>query len=129
MSDDVTTLLERYAERYMAGDADAIAAMCEVPFLAVRRGALIHLGDREAVVAHFAANIAGYQSTGARSADILAIDALPLGDLARFATVTWHVGAADGSTIREFRTSCQLAGDPLRILSYVNHDVRPAAGT
>ena len=54
MSDaPIERFFEMYAERYMASDADAIAAMCEVPFLAVRESRAIHLGDRDAVREHF----------------------------------------------------------------------------
>jgi len=50
MSDaPIERFFEMYAERYMASDADAIAAMYEVPFLAVRESRAIHLGDRDAV--------------------------------------------------------------------------------
>ncbi len=53
MSDaPIERFFEMYAERYMASDADAIAAMCEVPFLAVRESRAIHLGDRDAVREH-----------------------------------------------------------------------------
>ena len=53
MSDpSVQQFFETYTERYMAFDADAVTAMYEVPFLAVREGRAIHLGDREAVREH-----------------------------------------------------------------------------
>jgi hypothetical protein len=114
---------DRYAERYMAGDAEAIADMCEAPFLAVRSGTAFHLGDREAVVGHLANNMTAYQSAGAASADIVDIDILEQGTDAVLATVHWHVRAPDGTIVRDFRTSYQLvAADPWQILSYVNHD-------
>jgi len=115
---------DRYAERYMESDAETVADMCEIPFLALRSGEAFHLPDREAVVAHFAVNMLAYQSAGADRADIVDIEVQEQGTEAVLATVHWHFRAADGTMIRDFRTSYQLvAADPWRILSYVNHDV------
>lgn len=41
-------LFERYSDRYMAGDAEAVADMYGAPFLAVRNGVPLHLADRSA---------------------------------------------------------------------------------
>jgi len=107
----------------MAGDAEAVADMCEVPFLAVRSGMPYHLLDRVALVGHLANNMTAYQSAGAASADFVGIDILQQGTEAALATVHWHVRAPDGTLVRDLRTSYQLvAADPWRILSYVNHD-------
>jgi hypothetical protein len=123
MTLDLGPFFNRYAERYMAADAEAIATMSEVPFLAVRSGVAVHLLDRQAVVEHLAHNMAGYRSSGAASADIVDIDVQEQGNVAVMATVHWNVRAVDGTMVRDFRTSYQLViADPWRILSYVNHD-------
>jgi len=120
---DLGLFFERYAERYMASNAEAIANMCEVPFFAVRSGTVFHLLDREAVVGHFANNMTAYRSAGAASADIVDTKIQEQGTEAIFATVHWHVRVPDGTVVRDFQTSYQLvAADPWRILSYVNHD-------
>lgn len=107
----------------MASDAETVADMCEIPFLAVRSGEAFHLLDREAIVGHFAANMLAYRSAGAAAADIVDIDVHEQGTEAVLATVHWHVRAPDGTMIRDFRTSYQLvAANSWRILSYVNHD-------
>lgn len=127
MAHDLASFFERYAERYMAGDAPAVADLCRVPFLAVRNGAPIHLGDREALLDHFTGLIAAYRNAGAAAADVVALDVLEQGDSAALATVRWVVRSADGAVVRDFRTSYQLLGpDPWTIHAYVNHDtVRP----
>ena len=127
MSAEIAALLAQYADRYMAGDANAVADLYEAPFLAVRGGAPIHLADRPAVVEHLSGLMAAYRNAGAAAADIAGIDVLSQGDSAALATVRWHVRSATGELLRDFRTSYQLVGpDPWRILSYVNHDtVRP----
>ena len=127
MSHEFASFFERYAERYMAGDAPAVADLCQVPFLAVRNGVPIHLGDREALVDHFAPLMAAYRKAGAAAADVVALDVLEQGDSAALATVRWVVRSADGALVRDFRTSYQMLGpDPWAIHAYLNHDtVRP----
>lgn len=123
MSSEIRELFERYADRYMAGDAEAVADMCTAPFLAVRNGAPIYLADRPSVVEHLAGLMAAYAQLGAAVAQITDIDQLAQGDSATLVTVHWNVRSASGETIRDFRTSYQLVGRPSRIASYVNHDV------
>ena len=54
MATTVESLIQEYARRYSAQDADGVTALCEAPFLAIREGRAIHLPDREAVREHFA---------------------------------------------------------------------------
>lgn len=123
MTADVAELFGRYAERYMASDADAVTDMCGTPFLAVRKGVPIPLSDRTALVDHFAGVMAAYRASGAVAADIEGLDVLEQGDSAALVTVHWRVRAAGGGLVRDFRTSYQLVGpDRWRIFGYVNHD-------
>lgn len=108
---ELRALFERYAERYMAGDAGAVATMCHAPFLAVRSGTSIHLRHEAAVHGHFAELMAAYRKSGAVQ-----------GNRAVAATVHWIIRASDDSVIRDFRTTYQLVGPPWMIASYVNHD-------
>lgn len=123
MSTDIRALFEHYADRYMAGDAEAVADMCTAPFLAVRSGVPIHLADRPALVEHLAGLMTAYARSGASVALIEDIAQLEQGDRAVLVTIHWNVRSATGTTIRDFRTSYQLVGRPSRIVSYVNHDV------
>ncbi|HUQ79446.1 MAG TPA: hypothetical protein VM427_11330 [Patescibacteria group bacterium] len=123
MGTDLAALFEHYAERYMASDAEAVVDLCGTPFLAVRGGMPIPLGDRAALVDHFAGVMAAYRASGAVAADIEGLEVLEQGDSAALVTIHWRVRAADGGVVRDFRTSYQLIGpDPWRILGYVNHD-------
>jgi hypothetical protein len=115
---------ETYAQRYMASDADAIATMCEVPFLAVREGKAIHLVDRDAVHEHLAELMAAYRNAGAARAAVAALDVTPLGHSCALATVRWNVVADDGALVRDFTTSYHMLraeSGEWRILSYTNH--------
>jgi ketosteroid isomerase-like protein len=58
----IELFFETYAERYMASDVDAVAAMYEAPFLAVRESHPIHLHDREAVREHLAGLMEAYRN-------------------------------------------------------------------
>lgn len=125
---DASAFFARYADRYMAGDTEAVADMYAAPFTAVRGGTPIHLPDRDAVVEHLAGLIAAYHQAGAARADIASIDVLAQGDRAQAATVHWQVRSLEGAMIRDFRTTYQMVGpDPWRIVSYVNHDFVDAA--
>ncbi len=70
MSDaPIERFFEMYAERYMASDADAIAAMYEVPFLAVREGRSIHLGDAGAAREHLVGLMDAYRKLWCKAGD------------------------------------------------------------
>ena len=121
----IERFFENYAERYMASDVDAIAAMYETPLLAVREGKAIHLGDDEAVRNHFASLMAAYRKAGAKRAAISALSTVPLGRSSLLTTVRWSVQSDDGTVLRDFATSYHMLrreDGGWRILSYVNHD-------
>lgn len=126
MSDaSIERFFETYAERYMASDADAIAAMYEAPLLAVREGKAIHLGDHDAVRDHLASLMDAYRNAGAKRATIVALNITPLGRSSILTTVRWNVQSDDGAVLRDFATSYHmLRQEPggWRILSYTNHD-------
>ena len=116
---------EAYAERYMASDLDAVAALYEVPFLAVREGRAIHLADRGAVREHLAGLMAAYRDAGASRADVADLRVTQLDGTSAFVTVRWNAVSADGALLHAFTTSYQLLREPpggWRILSYTYHD-------
>lgn len=119
----IRSFFEHYAERYMTSDVDAIAAMYEAPFLAVRDGSAIHLPDDAAVHEHLAGLMEAYGKAGAVRADIASLDTLPLGSSGAMVTVNWHAVDARGEMVRDFHTSYHLLRDGAtwRILSYTNH--------
>lgn len=89
MSDaPIERFFEAYAERYMASDADAIVAMYEVPFLAVREGRTI--GDAEAVREHLVALMEAYRNAGATRATIAELQITQLDRTSAIATVRWN---------------------------------------
>jgi len=132
MSDDsIERFFDAYAERYMASDADAIAELYEVPFLAVREGRPIHLGDREAVREHLVGLMEAYRNAGATRATIADLHIARLDGANAFTTVRWNALSADGTLLRDFATTYQMLSDERgawRILSYVYHDEGGAEG-
>jgi hypothetical protein len=90
MATTVESLIEEYARRYSAQDADGVTALCEAPFLAIREGRAIHLPDREALREHFATTMNTYRGKGAALWLPIEIESHPLGDSASFATVRWN---------------------------------------
>ena len=125
MSDEsIERFFEEYAERYMALDADAIAAMCEVPFLAVREGRPIHLGNHAAVLEHLAALMDAYRQAGAAQAAIADLHVNRLDRMSAIATVRWNALSDVGELLRDFTTSYQLLREECggwRVLSYTYH--------
>jgi ketosteroid isomerase-like protein len=126
MSDEsIERFFDAYAERYMASDADAIADLYEVPFLAVREGRPIHLGDRDAVREHLVGLMEAYRNVGATRATIAELHVTRVDRANVFATVRWNALSADGALLRDFVTTYQMLNDESgdwRILSYVYHD-------
>ncbi|HET7676779.1 MAG TPA: hypothetical protein VFK38_02930 [Candidatus Limnocylindrales bacterium] len=127
MPEDLRRFFQRYAEHYMAGDADVVASeMYAAPFLAVRDGSPIHLADREAVRDHLTGLMAAYQASGAAVAEIAGLDVMAQGDSAACVTIHWAIRSATGQIVRDLHTTYQLTGpEPWLIHSYVNHDTSP----
>jgi ketosteroid isomerase-like protein len=125
MSDaSIERFFETYAELYMASDVDAVAAMYEAPFLAVRESRTIHLGDREAVRQHLMGLMEAYRSAGAKRATIADLRVTQLDSASIIATVRWNALAEDGALLRDFTTSYQMLrqeSDGWRIISYTYH--------
>ncbi|MGH2800086.1 MAG: DUF6841 family protein [Thermoleophilaceae bacterium] len=121
----IERFFERYAERYMATDVDAVAAVYEVPFLAVRESRPIHLLDRDAVREHLAGLMDAYRNAGAKRATIADLQVTQLDSASVIATVRWNALAEDGALLREFTVSYQMLRqepDGWRIFSYTYHD-------
>lgn len=115
--------MEEYTRRYVAHDADGVADLCSIPFLAVREGRAIHLPDRAALVDHFSRVMDAYQAAGYAEFTTVELDTHQLGDRAAFVTVRWHALDAAGQVARESLTTYHvLATDAgWRFLSYTNH--------
>lgn len=120
---------EAYSEGYMASDLDAVSALYEAPFLAVRENEPIHLPDREAVRAHIAELMAAYRNAGAAEAAIADLQVVQLDGASSIATVRWSARSADGAVLREFTVSYQMLRRPAgwRLLSYTYHSDRASA--
>jgi hypothetical protein len=125
MSEAVESFFDEYARAYSARDMEAVTNLCHWPFLAVRKGEAIHLGDREAVRDHFATAIEAYRFTGGESLTWTPIEMehRELGEHSVFATVHWNAVDGDGRIVRDTWTSYQLLArsDGWRFVSYTNH--------
>lgn len=124
MTDAIERFFETYAERYLASDVDAIAAVYEAPFLAVRENRPIHLLDREAVRGHLAGLMEAYRNAGAKHATIADLQVMQLDGASAIATVRWNALSEDRGLLRDFTVSYQMLRqepDGWRILSYTYH--------
>jgi hypothetical protein len=119
-------VIEEYARRYTAHDADGVTDLCLWPFVAIRGGVSIHLADRDAVLEHFNSMMDDYTGQGAAVWSAVEIDSRPAGERASFETVRWNALDADGNVLRDTRTTYHLLAVPdgaegWRFLSYTNH--------
>lgn len=124
MIEAIERFFETYAERYMDSDVDAVAAMYEAPFLAVRENRPIHLRDREAVREHLAGLMEVYRNAGAKRAAIADLQVTQLDSASVIATVRWNALSEEGALLRDFTVSYQMLRqefDGWRILSYTYH--------
>lgn len=123
MTESMEQFWEAYSERYMVSDLDAVEALYEAPFLAVRANEPIHLRDRSEVREHLAELMAAYRNAGAKRATIADLRVMQLDAASSIATVRWNALSADGALLREFTVSYQLLRQPdgWRILSYTYH--------
>ncbi len=119
----VQSTVDEYIHRYSERDVEGVTDLCLWPFLAVRKGAAIHLPDRAAVRDHFAGAIVAYRVIGVVAWTQVEIYARQLGESSVFATVHWNALGAGGEVLRDTWTSYQLldARDGWRFLSYTNH--------
>jgi hypothetical protein len=119
----VDALIHTYTRRYVARDVEGVTELCIVPFLAIRKGAAIHLPDRDAVREHFAGAIESYRTAGYAAFSAAASDTRELGENAAFTTVHWHAIDANGRVVRDTLTTYHVLATPggWRFLSYTNH--------
>ena len=126
MAGGTESLIHECARRYTAHDADEVTDPCLWPFVAIRGGAAIHLGDRDAVRDHFHSMMDAYRGQGAATWSAVEIDSHPAGEHATFETVRWNALDDDGAVPRNTRTTHHLLAVPeeadgWRFLSYTNH--------
>lgn len=122
----VDAVIDEYAHRYTAHDADGVTELCLAPFLAIRGGVAIHLADRDAVREHFLAMMDAYRGGGAANWSPVEIETHELGEHAAFVTVRWNALDAQGKVLRDTKTTYHLLAVPeeterWRFLSYTNH--------
>jgi hypothetical protein len=123
MPEAVDSFIHEYAHRYTAHDADGVTDLCLAPFVAIREGVAIHLGDRDAVRDHFMKMMDAYRGAGAATWSPVEIDTRQLGEHAAFATVRWNALDADENVLRDTVTTYHVLADPAgwRLVSYTNH--------
>ena len=119
----IQSLIELYAHRYSAHDAEGVTELCEAPFLAIRTGVAIHLPDRDALREHFEAMMSSYRGAGATEWVPVEVEPHQLGASANFTTVRWNARDERGTVMRDTRTTYHMltGADGWRFLSYTNH--------
>jgi len=123
MADPVEDVIAEYTRRYVAGDADRVTELCLSPFLAIRRGVAVHLGDRDALREHFVEVMNAYRDAGFATFSPVETETNQLGEHSCFVTVRGNALGSDGTVVRDTKTTYHLLAVPegWRFLSYTNH--------
>jgi hypothetical protein len=126
MADPVEEVIAEYTRRYIAGEADRVTELCLAPFLAIRSGVAVHLGDRDALREHFVAVMDAYRDAGFATFSPVETEIHRLGEHSCFVTIRWNAMDSGGAVVRDTKTTYHLLalpGEPhaWRFLSYTNH--------
>jgi hypothetical protein len=114
VADPIESVIQEYARRYTAHDAEGVTDLCLWPFVAIRGGVAIHLADRDAVRDHFGAMMDAYRGQGAATWAPVEIESHSLGEHARFETVRWNARDPEGNAGAERGTYRESFSDPVR---------------
>ena len=120
----VESLIQEYARRYSAHDAEAVTDLCHGPFVAIRGGRCYPpRGSRRGAQSlrddHWTRTVL----RGAAVWSPIEIETHHLGEHAAFATVRWHTHDSEGTVVRDTETTYHVLAGPAgwRFLSYTNH--------
>ncbi len=110
LRDAVGEFFDRFVEAFGSFSGVRVAALYHVPIVALRGdGAIQHLQSRAEVEGFFQAALDGYRRDGCRAARFKDLDVVPMGGRSALGTVTWELLREDGSVLRTWRQSYNLA--------------------
>ena len=124
MKTALQAFFERYARAFEALDAARIASFYTVPCMSMRGDGSIHVfRAREEVEAFFKGVAQTYHGEGMRRSEAQNLQLAPIGGRSTLATMDWVLFRADGSEIRRWRQSYNVAriGGEWRIMLSTFH--------
>lgn len=124
MTADLQAFFDAYGRAFEALDAPRIAAFYTVPCMSMRGDGSLHVfRSREEIEAFFRGVAQSYHAEGMRRSQARNLEAAAVGGKSTLATMDWVLYRADGSEIRRWRQSYNLArlGGEWRIMLSTFH--------
>jgi len=121
---DVVTFFDDFVEAFTSFNGARVAARYLVPGVALRGDGSIHcLQSRAEIDRFFQAAVESYYRDGCRGIRFRDLEAVPMGSRSILGTVTWELLRDDGSVLRHWRQSYNLArvGTGWQILASTYH--------
>ena len=118
------TFFVEFDAAFASFDGAVLAARYSPPYLAVRTdGTSETFPSGEAIARYFQKVLDDYHRGGCRSCRHKALDMIPVGSAAVFATVTWELLGHDDSVVTTWRESYNLVryGYKLRAVASMDH--------
>ncbi len=115
-----------FAKCYDDFDHERLAQFYFAPTLMVKNGSVVSLATSNDVLDHLKTLLASYREHGYKKGNVADLEVQVLGDWGAFVTVHWIIDHADGSVMRDFKSSYNLfkQNGNWRILSTTNHDIQ-----
>lgn len=108
--DAVGEFFDRFVEAFASFSGSRVAALYHVPDIALRGdGSIQCLQSRAEVEGFFQRALDGYRRDGCRAARFRDLDVVEMGGRSVLGTVTWELLGEDGSVLRQWRQSYNLA--------------------
>ena len=127
-----TAFFAEFDSAFASFDGDIVAARYVAPYLAVRAdGSSEVFLTRESIARYFEKVLDGYHRRGCRSCRHKALEIVPAGSAAVFATVTWELLNQNASIVTTWRESYNLvrSGEGLKACASMDHAIQsPAEG-
>jgi hypothetical protein len=127
LRDAVGEFFERFVEAFGSFSGPRVAALYHVPGIALRGdGSIEGLQARAEVEEFFQAALDGYRRDGCRTARFKDLEVVPMGGRSALGTVTWELLREDGSVLRAWRQSYNLAqvGEGWQVFASTYHVAR-----
>jgi hypothetical protein len=117
---EVTAFFDAFVVAFSTFDGRQVARLYRAPYLAVQSdGSAVAFNTQAEVEAYFQMMVEDYSGKGCHSGRFSDLAVTPLGSRAVVASVTWHIGGANGETLATWRESYNLVRVGTEGLLYV----------
>ena len=130
IGEEIRAFFDQYTDAFNSFDGKQIAALYYMPTVTMRGDGSIHcLQSREDLASFFQRVVDTYRKEGYSDGNLMNFEILAIGGLSALATMDWVMRRQDGSVIRKWRQSYNVARTPTgwKILVSTFHVASPSA--